>query len=516
MLGINNKNGGYDIQDLTIIGSGLDGCYGIGNLPGSTGGGMLRLKRLKLYRHDIAIHFDQNYENNVGLDYDNIYIQVFNTCGMNLGSTTGNSGGQSDYCFNNIVTTNAGANGIAYISSVTPNSPDATHDTITWSGVVPLFGFVVMRSANGTSGWEVPPNWYLPNYQSPLRFAAAKTFGERWYYAVVRNTIGINLFKGNHVSMCGIQTEETGIGVFASHINSINIQNHYSERRDTVPPRSAFCSVLFDVCTGASLYGAYSDGYGYVVGVMGNTTAVVENIWAAGTKWSVIGTYGATLQVPFYRNISLGGSSCPYCVSMDGSANFTSSGEEVSAGKIRKLLNHVTRSEFALQYRGKDESVWYYDAIDGAVLAPINKLQVVPNSKTVLGLLTNTTQFTGLMNNTPSEFLTLTLPSVNMNGGVIIGYSIGTVDTESIMQNITGQLFIAIAGAGGGTVRVTLNKVDAIARQNGAVLDVVFSTSVNGSVVTISACVNNSGGASSTIAIVVIADLIGCTSIVQS
>jgi hypothetical protein len=120
---------------------------------------------------DICINFTNNTQHPLGLKYSNIYMQVFNTASIIVGGTGVNqSNGEDCWIFEQVMTSNGWKPDVVFSSTKTTNAAD-TIDTVTWTppSIVPTYGYQVLRSSNGSTGWHSPPNWNTIFFTGPCR-----------------------------------------------------------------------------------------------------------------------------------------------------------------------------------------------------------------------------------------------------------------------------------------------------------------------------------------------------------
>ncbi|GEM_PF-4552320 len=238
-------DGAYDVRDICLVGNGRDGCYLFGSdKPGSATFAIL--DTVDLRSADILINFGAQWEHPLLLSYHRIYGQHFRTAGIVLGGLDGDArSGESAWSFDTVAITNAGQDGIPPSGGVTIDRSSAINDAVRWSSNdTPLFGWLVMRSQDGRTGWHVPPNW-TPEARHGREFQASKVPAERWSYAVVRQTVGMSLRRAKAVSGGVVQTEYCGVGLLLTGIIGFSLQAIYYENRDRFPnPAPALAAIV--------------------------------------------------------------------------------------------------------------------------------------------------------------------------------------------------------------------------------------------------------------------------------
>jgi hypothetical protein len=511
-----NPGSSYDISNIELKGNG-DGCYGIGSNTISSGGGGEKIYRVSFTGFDIAINFGENYEHHLGINYDDIFIQTVKTGGINIAGLSGvSSPGESCFNFKNIIVTNAIYVDIQYATTVVVGT---NSDVVSWTAptTAPYYGYLVMRSANGTNGWQICPNWSSAIFTGTT-FTANKAVGETWFYQVVKNTIGVNIRRGKDISFQACQMEYMGIGGYINTCISVNMQNSYYEvRNDSAVPHASFTSLYFSNTSAASINGGWCEGSGYTVFVGFNSNVNIENIRASNITQAVIGNTGASDQVAFYKNIAVTGSITTIYRSPNGNAqDYNYASELYTPSTFFRNLSHSTDVQDRLLIRNIEKGRLEATSTDGSTIT-YNRGQFAQASKNILGLQKNTLNSTTLTGGAATAFLIFTIPLSNSAGGLIIPYNIVVSSSTAVRaQNITGQLIVSIAG-NAGNITIALENTFAKAMQTGTTLnDPVFSYSVSGTNVTILCQVTTSFSPAIIIIFpLVSADLIGATVITQ-
>lgn len=505
-----SPTGSYDVSGINGNGiAGADGIYFIGNNTPGAGGARARLYDLRLFNFDQAINFGPEYEHPLGVDYDRVYVQAFRTAGINLGGRTGvASSGESAFDFGgSVIVTNANVNGIAYSQSVTVNTPDATHDTITWTdpGTTPEFGYMVMRSADGVTGWHCPPNW-SEIYHGTLSFVASKTSGETWTYAVVRQTVGVNIRRAKTISGGAVQAEYVGIGILGDNVKALEFNSTYYENRDTVPPRPAFAGVAFNNSFPVKIGTVWVEQCGYGVFFGSNSRGAVGGGQASNCAWAAIGNTGSTDQVVGYDNILISGTTPAVYRSPTGNANdYSYVGREYATGEMTVAVSHTTKVTHDLRFRGTSKSKWSYDATNGATIT-LNSASITPMAKAgmALGNQANASLVTTLTNAVATAILSFTMPS-NSGATLAFAFTVVVLDGSNVYRQTAGGTLIVTADSAAGTVAAGVNSLVAQALQAGSMTGPTFTTSVSGSVVTVLCNVDSSQAGSVRITLVPIA-----------
>lgn len=289
----------YDIRGISIEGNGRDGCHLIGS-DQMGGAGFAILDTLTLRSADTLINFGTAWEHPLGLSYDRIYGQHFQTGGIILGGIDGQArSGESAWRFGLIVMTNGGGDGGGRVPAQgvkVRKDASARSDLVTWSapGSAPLFGWIVLRSRDGKTGWQVPPNWAAGLCQDN-RFVAGKDPGENWTYAVMRQTVGMCLHRGKAVAAGVVQAEYCGIGVLLIDIAGFDIQAVYSETRDRAPdPYPNLTAVMVKGASYGSIGTTWVEDYGYGIMMDERANVDVRALHGNQMRWALRASTGAS------------------------------------------------------------------------------------------------------------------------------------------------------------------------------------------------------------------------------
>lgn len=285
-------SGSYDLRGLRIEGNGKDGCRLFGTDDAGSASFAI-LDTIDFREAECFVYFGNKWEHPLGLSYDRIYGQGFRVAGVVLGGESGTArSGESAWHFGQIIMTNNNSHAGRFIlnnDDVLVTRGDTT-DQIAWrisSTLTSPFGWLVMRSADGESHWHVPPNWQAP-FTRTASFNAAKEPGERWIYAVMRQTVGVALRRGKAVSANVIQSEYCGIGLLLSDVYAIDIGAYYYENRsDLARMNPSFSAVVFDHSYG-SLRTAWIEECGHAICARRNAYVDLGVIRGNRMKWSLL------------------------------------------------------------------------------------------------------------------------------------------------------------------------------------------------------------------------------------
>lgn len=299
----------YEIRGLRIIGNGRDGCHLIGTDEKGSGG-LVIIEDVDFRSADTFINFGPGWEHPLGLYYARIYGQHFRTAGIVLGGSKGGArSGESAWTLDTVIMTNASKDGAGSLpANGLSVSSGIAADILTWDNAPsPMFGWIVMRSQDGKTGWHVPPNWTEAFCQAG-RYEAEKSAGETWQYVVLRQTVGICLRRGKAVAATSVQAEYCGIGVWLDNVLGFNFQAIYSETRDRDAPYPNLSSVAV---TGGS-YGTigtnWAEQYGYALVASPGTQVKTEMFRGRNLKWALYGGREMPQDTAWNRKSALMGS----------------------------------------------------------------------------------------------------------------------------------------------------------------------------------------------------------------
>ncbi|MGF7153945.1 hypothetical protein [Novosphingobium gossypii] len=490
--------GAYDIRDVKLNGNGAEGCYLIGS-PDNLSVGIARIERVYLANADIGIFFDADWEHPWGLYYNQIVGTSFRTGGINLGGVAGTaSSGESAWTMDNI-NINGSPTGIGISASevaVATNTPDATHDTITWNNASsPLYGWCVMRSLDGSTGWHVPPNWSSTGLNAAT-FTAQKAAGETWQYAVVRMTRGVSIRRAKAIWAGVIQAEYFGIGVYFSDVPAVDIRQIYAETRDRTPPLPQLCGIAaFN--SHVSVGGGWVEQYGYALLSLNNSRMNVTGpLRANNCRWGKGALGGSTAQsLRHFGDLNATGTTLNRIAQLTGSAyEYIAAGAEQDAnGGMTIYADGVAGSSLSVRRRGVDKGRLYVNAASEGQL-DCERLKQTQPSKTALVPLANRTQGTALTPGTATGFLTISGLPINSAAAMsFLVQIVGRDPTSTVRQSSTCRVDVVLTDSGSSGVTAALSASPAAgAVQSGTLGDPAFTVAVAGGIATLSCNVASS------------------------
>jgi hypothetical protein len=496
----------YRIAGLRINGNGAQGVYGIGTVQTRSGGGC-SLYDVYISDVDKGIYFGPNYEHPLGCNYDRVYVQAFRSAGVDIAGKSGAAtSGESAFFWGTVICTNLTSNNQEYPVTVTPGT---TSDALTWTtDAAPDYGYLVLRSANGTSLWHVPPNWTSVDF-SGLSFTASKTAGESWNYKVVRAVRGISVRRIKAFSAGTLQAEYCAVGILMDDVTNFSIGSIYSEARDRSIPMGNFTAFAANSATG-HVGSIWAETYGYAASALANAKIVVDAVRANAMFYSAFMQNGADNQSIEWGVVN---TSAPIYSNPGGSTlNYSYAGHVIGTTSRQLVVDHGTSAGFTLRRRGVDVSQWRYDpAVSGARL-DLAALQVRQASKSLVARDVGAAAiYTTLTAGSATPVATITLPSTNTAGGLILDYALQIFDSGSVSRHgVVGSLHVAIStGSTPAAVALLDSKVGASA--TGTLTAPVWTASVSGDIVTISVNVAASNGSVYRARVSARYDSMGCT-----
>lgn len=485
---------GYDIRDVKLTGNDQDGCYLIGSADDSAAG-LARLERIYFSNADIGVYFGGQWEHPWGLYYNQLVGVNFNTGGINLGGVSGAaSSGESAWSMDNInMIGQVTGNGIpAPSQAVSANTPNATSDTITWdNSSPPLYGWCVMRSANGTTGWHVPPNWTSSGLDA-ASFVATKTSGETWYYKVVRMTRGLHIRRAKAIAIAIAQLEYFGIGVYAKDVSALDIAQYYGETRDRSPnPLPMFAGIYGDNSL-IGIGGGWCEQFGYgTVSWANSLLSIYGSLRLNNCKWGKGGRGGSTAQAIFTTGeLRATGTTPNTIVAMSGSAyDYAGAGIEFdsSSNKTVSYVDGADGNEFSARRRGVTKGRLFVNASGEGALA-VDRASVTQPNKTLTPPILNTANYSTLTAGSATGFMTISGLPNNSLASLAFLVHIGGIDGSSVRrQSCVCRVEVALVEAAGtGVTSAIVAGSEAKAIQAGTMGTPAFTASVSSGVVTLS------------------------------
>ncbi|EZP82168.1 hypothetical protein BV97_02191 [Novosphingobium resinovorum] len=489
----------YDIRDVKLNGNNLDGCYLIGS-PDAASAGIARIERVYVANADIGIFFDTAWNHPWGLYYNQIVGVGFRTGGINLGGTSGaGSSGESAWTMDNI-NINGSPSGNGIVASdvvITPGTPDSTHDTIAWNNdAPPRYGWCVMRSADGRTGWHVPPNW-VSGGLSANTFSASKTAGENWQYAVVRMTRGVSIRRGKAIWAGVVQSEYFGIGLYFQDIVSADVRQYYAETRDRFPPLPQFCGI-FAANSNVSIGGGWVEqlGYGLIAASNGRIN-LTGPFRTNNCRWGKAAIGGATTQaMRLFGDLMATGTTPNTIVPLTGSAyDYTSAGVEhdTDNAAMTSYVDGAGGSGYSVRRRGVTKGRFYANT-SGYSQLEAEYIKIAQPGKSALVPIVNKNYTTAITPGASTPFMTLSgLPTNSAAAASLFIQIVGRDASSVVRQSQACRLDISlIETAGTGVVASVVSSSPVAAIQLGTMGGPVFATSATNGTVMLTCTVNSS------------------------
>lgn len=491
---------GYDIRDIRIVGSGLDGCFTVGGDADSSTG-LARIERYYFSNCDMGINFGDKWEHPWGLYYNQIVGLSCRTGGINLGGNSGGSSassGESAWSMDNILLIasdtagNTGSGGIEATGvMVTPNVTSTT-DKISWNNAItPYFGWCVMRSANGTTNWHVPPNWTSDNFTAG-EFTASKSSGETWNYKVIRMTKGLNIRRAKSVNIGVAQCEYFGIGTQLTEVPCATIGESYSESRERTIPLSNFCSIRLN-SSALTLNGGWCEKSSYGISVWANSVLSLTGTYSSRNCILGKAQMGGSTQQQMYLNKLNATNGTPDKIVGTGSIyDFAIQEWKYYDDGIHLHVDGANSSGYHVFRRGVQKARLAVEPSGLSVVeADTARINVI--NKTLTPSFANESVSTALALGSASKFLSLSNIQANASGLVNFDFLVTVRDGSSVARQVyAGTLRVQYVRASTGDVVSLSTAYAATLEQQGTLNSVTFTTVNNGNNVDVYANVSSS------------------------
>lgn len=502
-------SGSYDLRDITVVGSSIDGCYGVGS-PDTGSTTLARMLNVYVQQHDIGVYFGGNWQHPFGLEFI-VYGVGFRTGAIHLGGFVEPTGGESAWSIyanvNGSQAGSAGAGGIS-ASDVVVTATSDTADTITWTDDAAtrgMYGWCVMRAvptAPGVEpvGWHVPPNWTSPGLVAGT-FAAIKAAGETWLYRVVRMSRGIHIRRGKVIAVNVAQSEYFGIGLYVADSFAIDVRQFYTESRNRVgTPLPGFCGI-YAARSNVDIGGGWIQQLGYgLISAENSRVTVSGALRGDNCRYGVAARGNGQYQSLFAAGHLIATGTTPaMIVSLSGSVFDYNGYQFVHDRSSDPLLQATTLcidgpagGAVSLLRRGVEKVRAYIDAATAQGVVKADRFISILTSKTINPTFTNTTQWAPLTIGSATAFLDLVPTTLPANGAAAlqVTFAIDIRDEGLVVrQTVAGVLHVALCATPGdhraGVVATFIKAIQA----GTMTADPVFSASVAGGVVTLSCLV---------------------------
>lgn len=486
-----SNTGGYDFRRLVFSGPATDGSYAIGSNEVASGAGRAVADEIYMSGYDICIYFGTEFEHPLGLSYDKIYCQSFRTAGVSIGGIGGAASGESAWEIGSIIATNSVPTSIESTPTVTVNTPDTTHDRLTWTGTIPLYGYLIIRSLDGSTNWALVPNIYSPIMGQT--FDCLKSVGETWNYKVIRCTVGVFLGRGKAVSIGVIQGEYVGIGLYVYNCKAVAINALYSETRYATTARGCLAS-LFNSLSYTTIQNSWTEYGAYgVINYGGNVSYTL--LLGSGLQIATVGTFdtGGGCPLSGGRAIASGGTPIAVASMSGGALEHGSTRAEYSTVThgYTHLVDGNSESGYLVKLRGAEKARFKLNSSGYVELTADLPKFTVP-SKSLTPLHVNASNYVALTNASATAVMSFNVPN-NNSVGITIPFNIRVEYSGATRQSCSGIITVsAVSASGTVAANATISGI-ATALQAGTLTDPVVTTSVAGSTVTILVNTTTSG-----------------------
>lgn len=490
-------NAGYDLRDLRLIGNNKDGCHLIGNgADDSTG--LARIERVYLSDAEFGINFGDAWEHPWGLYYNQLTGVNFRTGGINLGGNTGTAtSGESAWSMDNInfigstAAGNVGSGGIEATGTTVTHSVTSTTDKIDWTDTsTPYYGWCVLRSADGTTKFHVPPNWNSDLFTAKT-FTAEKAAGETWTYKVVRMTKGLNIQRAKSVFMGVVQTEYFGIGLQLKNVPNATLNQFYSETRNRTVPLSNYCGIRLN-SSRLTLCGGHAEAATYGISNFSSALNLSGSFNSVDCAIGKMQQGGSTTQQSTLVNLRAQGST-PDVIKTGGSIyDFYIIESKLYNEGMHHYLDGANSAGYHLRRRGVE--LGSFEVINSQAVLKANVVTATMNSKALAPLVTNNSISTSATLNAATQVLFITGLAANSMSNLNFRFSAQVRDGSSVArQLISGNLSLNVlrASSGDTTAVASISNLNK-ALQQGTATDPEVFVAVTGADVMVSLKINSS------------------------
>lgn len=508
---------GYDIRDVRIIGSGVDGCFPLGNNIESSAG-LARVERFYFSNCDLGIAFGDQWEHPWGLYYKDVVGLHCRTGGIDLGGNIGGiaaSSGESAWTLDNILLIgsdtagNSGSGGIEATSvSVTTNITSTT-DKILWNNdQTPYYGWCVMRSSDGLTNWHVPPNWTSDLFKQG-EFTASKNAGELWNYKVIRMTKGLNIRRAKAVNIGIAQCEYFGIGTQLSEVQCATLSQSYSESRERTVPLSNFCAIRLNGSS-LTLGGGHCEKSSYGISVFNNSVLTLTGRFnARNCKLGKAQMGGSTQQQMYINKLHAADGTPDKIVGTDSIYDYAIQESKYYDDGVHEHIGGGNSSGYHVFRRGVQKAKIAVEA-SGLSVVESDIARIGVASKTLTPSFANESVSTVIPLALATKFLTLSNIAINA-GGVAKFDVFLTVRDSSVVarQVLAGTLRVQYLRAANSNVTASVTAEKTILSQQGVLNAVEFTVSTGTDFVELFVTVDSSQSGGSALIQLVPVSIIG-------
>ena len=489
----------YDICGITAIGNNKDGLYFIGtDNVGSNGG---NIRKLYLSDFDIGVYFTNNSQHPLGLHYTDIYMQVFNTAGIVIGGNNYNntSNGEDCWLFENIITTNGWKSDITFANTVVTGS---STDTVSWTppANAPPFGYTILRSANGSTNWQVPPNW-SDVFFTGASFVCKKQIGETWFYKVVRSTFGSIMNRGKNITIVnGHIGEHSTMGMVFINCPTTFISNGYTESRNGtdiggILPSGAY-AMLVSINSDIMVTGGWCECFNYY-GICYNGGHInVSNVrWSSPT---VIG-YGMFLvdSTSFVNYTGRVTPNIPLIVNKNQDAIYSYKAFTNTYDlRMQKTIRSSNTVGLSLECQDTNKFQVNVDNTGSSLFA--NHPTFINKTKSKQRLLVqNSDIYTTIPNATSTAIFQFDIATTNGAGSVLVDLQASVFYSGACRQSLQTSINISMINTAGSIMASAANDTPRIVIQNGTLSLSSVTIAITGSTVTVYTNIVSSGSGAS-------------------
>ncbi|AWN04223.1 hypothetical protein FDJ57_gp22 [Gordonia phage Sour] len=388
---------GFDVQDITINGNNKDGVYCFG-YDGETDVDFspTKVERVNFSEAEYCVRFAGNSQFPVKATWVDIYAFKFRTIGIQIalggtqwsGFTPEEDRGQSAWTFDNVLITNGGgAAGVPINAAgltVTADSPDTTHDALSWSGTDDTeAGYVIMRRATGSTdgyAWQV----VTAVNSGTTSYSAAKTAGTTYDYKVYRNSIGLYVRRGKAIACNALQVERCGRGAWFEDCRGVSVRGFYYEFRATstqADPGPRGDAITFSSSIGCHIEDAYVQQAWSGVTNRYSRMVSVDGLIIDGGQRSAIHIQSTDVN----QATKIGLVACPSEISKvttDGTTTAWHHSVISPGGDASNLhvLDHPSYSEYRTRYQGNTRAQLGGDSASGYLILSSGTLPTASSS----------------------------------------------------------------------------------------------------------------------------------------
>lgn len=497
----------YVVDGLRILGNNSsgaieDGTFAIGNDENS-GAGNAKLHNCYIYGFEMPIYWGPSFQHPFGASYLNNMIQGGRSGLMCFaGDSGGATQGESNWSFvgttlsNGLIKSGIPAAG----QSWTDNSPDSTHDTITWSDTTPMYGWILVRRKRDLSiGWHVPPDWVSTHF-SGSSYVAKKASGELWDYMVLRQTKAAKFRRCNGLALDGLQADYCGIGIDVDNCRGFDIGNLYTENQQPTVgnnPTPNLASIVVNGSIGSiGNIDAYNYTYLFMITGNGKLRQSGSNYGVNCFSWGM--QTGATSQVLEHGPLIPSGATpilgSDFNAPTGGASEHGYMGTRIdpSTTKLSRYMDGVVLPSLDFYRRGG-----WRGGIGGdgqateEIKISMERAQFQRTGKALQGVIVTKALTTALTNNVATPIATFDVGASNTHLSFLLHYHVYVASSGVLYQGRAGLLAVVLINASG-SLAAGATPYEAAAVQSGTLPALTFSFTVAGNIATLKVLANSS------------------------